>query len=297
MDLIPDDSEFPLRRDYILGEIKSLMNVVKWLRGESIAYPELVKGLFQIEIKRFSESEIKKHISILEDVISSFSGETTREKVLNFSKDGEIKGDELRSLLENDLQKKAIEVGQLFKDKVYSVLGQSVTDNGVDYKAVTDKPWSGYNWYQGGFKSLNEFNVDRSFSKDSLLSVIYHEYEHHVSNLWREQRYIDTQNLELSIVPLHTGRCVISEGTADTAKDFLGVSENNPRMKVASALYVIRRMTSINAAIMLNHEGKTIQEISKILNIEIVKIYDNELIYPHSDLKLKLGQICIIREK
>ena len=260
MDLIPDDSEFPLRRDYILGEIKSLMNVVKWLSGESIAYPELVKGLFQIEIKRFSESEIKKHISILEDVISSFPGETTREKVLNFSKDGEIKGDELKSLIENDLQKKAIEVGQLFTDKVYSVLGQSVTDNGVDYKAVTDKPWSGYNWYQGGFKSLNEFNVDRSFSRDSLLSVIYHEYEHHVSNLWREQRYIDTQNLELSIVPLHTGRCVISEGTADTAKDFLGVSENNPRMKVVNALYVIRRMTSINAAIMLNHEGKTIQE-------------------------------------
>ena len=94
----------------------------------------------------------------------------------------------------------------------------------------------------------------------SLLSVIYHEYEHHVSNLWRERTYLDTKNLELSIVPLHTGRCVISEGTADTAKDFLGVTDENPRMNVVGALYVVRRMTSINAAIMLNHEGKTIDE-------------------------------------
>ena len=148
----------------------------------------------------------------------------------------------------------------MFRDRVFEAMGSFVTDNGVVYEAVRDQPWSGYNWYQGNFKSLNQFNIDVTFNQDTILGVIYHEYEHHVSNLWREKYYRDTGNLELSIVPLHTGRCVISEGTADTAKEFLGVHDDDPRTRVVNALYSLRRMTSINAAIMLNHEGKSVDE-------------------------------------
>ena len=36
-------------------------------------------------------------------------------------------------------------------------------------------------------------------------------------------------------------------------------------------------------------------EVEKIRNVKIRKIYDKELIYPHSDLKLKSGQIFIVR--
>ena len=90
--------------------------------------------------------------------------------------------------------------------------------------------------------------------------MIYHEYEHHVSNLWREKYFRETGNLELAVVPLHTGRCVISEGTADTAKEFLGVVEDNPNIEIDTALYSLRRMTSINAAIMLNDEGKSVDD-------------------------------------
>ncbi len=61
-------------------------------------------------------------------------------------------------------------------------------------------------------------------------------------------------------MPLHTGRCVISEGTADTAKEFLGVTDDSPRMAVVNSLYTLRRMTGINAAVMMNEEGKTADE-------------------------------------
>ena len=110
------------------------------------------------------------------------------------------------------------------------------------------------------FKSINEFNIDRPFNQEYLRGVIYHEYEHHVSNLWREKAFKDEGFLELSIVPLHTGRCIISEGTADTAKEFLGVVDDNPRAKAFQALYELRRMVSINSAILMNAEGGTIEE-------------------------------------
>jgi hypothetical protein len=148
----------------------------------------------------------------------------------------------------------------LFRVKVYDIMGASVTDNGVEYKAVTDKPWGGYNYYQGNYRSRNEFNVDRPFSKHGLTAVIYHEYEHHVSNLWREKAYHDNDWTDLSIVPL-TGRCVISEGTADTAIDFLAVGEGTDDARRIRALSNLSRMCSMNAAIMLNHEHASVDDV------------------------------------
>ncbi|MFW9805378.1 MAG: hypothetical protein ACFFFK_01455 [Candidatus Thorarchaeota archaeon] len=264
-DTMRDEVENPLRLDYMMGELHSLNVVVDWLSGRDQSYAELVEGLFQITLKKFPESQIDKSIALLEDSLSDFPGTNLRDKVTKFGSTGEITGEELQHLIEHELQEKSKEVGQMFRDQIFAAIGASVPDNGVQYEAVRNQPWSGYNWYQGGFKSLNQFNIDNKFSKDSLLNVIYHEYEHHVSNLWREKAYLNSQNLELSIVLLHTGRCVISEGTADTAKEFLDIVDDSPRMKVMDSLYVLRRMTSINAAIMLNEEGKTTDDAVEYL--------------------------------
>ncbi|MFX1270953.1 MAG: hypothetical protein ACFFAX_04645, partial [Promethearchaeota archaeon] len=106
-------------------------------------------------------------------------------------------------------------------------------------------------------------NVDRPFSKHGLAAVIYHEYEHHVSNLWREKAYRENNWTDLSIVPL-TGRCVISEGTADTAMDFLEVGEGTDALRMR-ALANLSRMCSMNAALMLNHEHASDDEVVEYL--------------------------------
>ncbi|MFX1560345.1 MAG: hypothetical protein ACFFBL_07140 [Promethearchaeota archaeon] len=259
-DVMRDEIDDSLRLDFMMGELHSLNVVVDWLAGKEMTYAELVEGLFHIPLKKFPEAVIDKTIELLEEKISEFPGNDTRDKVTQFGATGEITGEALQQLIETELQTKSIEVGQMFRDCVFSLMGASVPDNGVQYEAVRNKPWSGYNWYQSGFKSLNQFNIDRKFNRDSLLNVIYHEYEHHVSNLWREKAYLNSQNIELSIVPLHTGRCVISEGTADTAKEFLSVVDDSPRMRVMDTLNVLRSMIGINTAIMLNDEGKTDEE-------------------------------------
>ncbi|MHA1615144.1 MAG: hypothetical protein ACTSYJ_09890 [Candidatus Thorarchaeota archaeon] len=257
---VADDIDAPLREEHLIGECRSMIFAVDWLSGKDMSFGDLVQGLFHIPIKRFSEPVIDKKIQDLDEALGAFPGTELRTRVEQFTKEGEISGVELKRLVESGLQKKAIEVGQLFQNNIYSLIGTSVTNNGVEYQTVTGAPWSGYNWYQKGFKSLNQFNLDVTFNKNTLQSVIYHEYEHHVSNCWREKYYQESGNLELAVVPLHTGRCVISEGTADTAKDFLGVVEDDPHIEIADALYSLRRMTSINAAIMLNGEGKTVDE-------------------------------------
>jgi hypothetical protein len=260
-DAIQGNIRDPLKQNCLLGEVSSLIAVVNWLNGSISSYSDIVEQIFHIEMKKYPKSEIKKRRIQVDEVLTEYPGETLNEKVKQFESEGEITGDKFRELVEGELQNKANDVGLLFKEKVYSILGTDVTDNGVEYKCVHDKPWAGYNWYQGDYKSINEFNTDVTFNKDSILGVIYHEYEHHVSNLWRERSYIEDGNLDLAIVPLHTGRCVISEGTADTARDFLGVMDDSPRMVVVNALYNLRRMTGINAAIMLNKEKKHPDEV------------------------------------
>lgn len=263
-DIINDEITDDIRRDFLVGEIASLQTVVDWLTGGDTPYSELVSKLFHIDIQGFSERDIDKAQADLARLLPGDEEQQLKERVYLYEEKGKVSGDELKQLIEGELQEKAAEVGNLFKEKVFSVMEEDVTDNGVTYTPVKDKPWSGYNYYQGDFKSINAFNTDRSFNRHNLLGVVYHEYEHHVSALWREKTFRENGWTELSIVPLHTGRCVISEGTADTAREFLKVEESKTE-ELVRALYKLRRMTGINAAVMLNEKGIPKDEVIEYL--------------------------------
>lgn len=195
-----------------------------------------------------------------DEAFADYPGDDLRERIIRFQQLGEIKGDELKRAIEGDLQDRMVEVGQMFRENIFSHMGTDVTDMGVECRPVTNKPWSGYNYYLGGFKSVNAFNTDHPLNPRSLLHVSYHEYEHHVSNMWREKAYLERGFTDLAIVPLHTGCCVISEGTADTARDFLDKVVVNRELHAAKSIDMLGKMVRINAAIMLNQEGKTVEE-------------------------------------
>jgi hypothetical protein len=235
---------------------------VEWLSGADISYGQLVKRLFNIDMKAYPENAIDRQIQLVDEAFTGFSGADVRERVDRFMTTGELRGELLKSLIEGELQDKASEVGRLFRERVFSKLGGGIRDNGVRYKAVTNKPWGGYNYYLGDFKSVNEFNVDHPMNREVSLSVIYHEYEHHVNNLYRERTYLKNRYSELSIVPLHTGRSVISEGTADSAKEFLGIADESPTATAIEELITLGRMVSINAAIMMNDRGMGVDEVA-----------------------------------
>jgi len=262
IDIVKGSIRNELRREYLLGEIGSLQTVVEWLSGADISYGQLVKRLFSIDMKAYPESVIDQQMQRVSEAFAVFPGADVRDRVDRFMTTGELRGEPLRYLIEGELQDKVSEVGRLFKERVFSKIGGRIRDNGVRYKAVTDKPWGGYNYYLGGFKSMNEFNVDHPMNREVSLSVIYHEYEHHVNNLCRERAYLKNRYAELSVVPLHTGRSVISEGTADSAKEFLGIADESPTATAMEVLSTLRRMVSINAAIMMNDRGLGIEDVA-----------------------------------
>ncbi len=84
-----------------------------------------------------------------------------------------------------------------------------------DLALVTDKPWSGYNWYQGSFHSKIEINTDLPVRLDRAIDLGCHEgYPgHHVYNALMEQELVEKRGwLEYTVYPLYSPQSLIAEG-------------------------------------------------------------------------------------
>ncbi len=83
---------------------------------------------------------------------------------------------------------------------------------------VTNKPWSGYNWYKGHYQSLVQFNTDLKIFIDKAIDVGSHESYpgHHVYNMLLEKNlYADKGWIEISLYPLFSPQSLIAEGSAN----------------------------------------------------------------------------------
>jgi hypothetical protein len=83
---------------------------------------------------------------------------------------------------------------------------------------VTDKPWGGYNWYQGNANSLIQVNTDLPSYIDSAVDLGCHEgYPgHHTYNTLLEQNLvIDKGWQEFSLYPLFSPQSLLAEGSAN----------------------------------------------------------------------------------
>jgi hypothetical protein len=86
----------------------------------------------------------------------------------------------------------------------------------LDY--VNDKPWSGYNWYKGDYRSMIQINTDLDIFIDRAIDVGSHESYpgHHVYNMLLEKNlYRDKGWVEISLYPLFSPQSLIAEGSAN----------------------------------------------------------------------------------
>jgi hypothetical protein len=95
-------------------------------------------------------------------------------------------------------------------------------DENFVLELVTDRPWSGYNWYQGGAQSLIQMNVELPIHIDRAIDLAAHEgYPgHHVYSTLLEQELVRGRGwLEYSVYPLFSPQSLIAEGAANYGID------------------------------------------------------------------------------
>jgi len=83
---------------------------------------------------------------------------------------------------------------------------------------VKDKPWGGYNYYQGGFESLIQVNTDFPIIIDRAIDLGCHEgYPgHHTWNVLLERDVLKKKGwIEYSVYPLFSPLSITAEGSAN----------------------------------------------------------------------------------
>lgn len=118
-----------------------------------------------------------------------------------------------------------------------------------DLGFVTGKSWSGYNYYQGGYKSRIEVNTDLPIRISRAVDLGCHEgYPgHHVLNVLLEQRLAKGRGwIEYSVYPLYSPQSLLAEGSANYGIElaFPGEDKLDYEMK---ALYPLAGLPTADA--------------------------------------------------
>ena len=106
-------------------------------------------------------------------------------------------------------------------------------DERFDTVLVSGKPWSAYNWYQGGYRSRIELNTDLPTELNALLATMCHEgYPgHHVYNVLLEEKLVRGKGwIEYTIYPLFSPQSILAEGTANVGEDILFSDDERRRV-------------------------------------------------------------------
>jgi len=104
----------------------------------------------------------------------------------------------------------------------------------VDYEVVTGKPWAGFNYYLGGFRSTVAINADLPVGLGSLPALVAHESYpgHHTERCRKQARSSALPELDLWLV--NTPENLLAEGLADLALTGIGLDDWGP---LATELY------------------------------------------------------------
>jgi hypothetical protein len=90
----------------------------------------------------------------------------------------------------------------------------------VVYEIVTDKPWSGFNYYDGNFRSRVAVNADIKQQMSNLPRLVAHESYpgHHTEHCRKEAGLVERKGqAEQTIFLVNTPQCLMAEGLADLA--------------------------------------------------------------------------------
>jgi hypothetical protein len=206
-----------LRHTYLLKQVSALRTRVAMLSGRTLTFDEESKALYDAVAPTDDPATFER---IVEELGKRLPGSgSALERYDAFRSRFVIPRERL------DATFKAAIAGCRSRTLQHVTLpaGESFT---VEY--VTDKSWSGYNWYQGQYRSLIQVNTDLPIYVDRAIDLACHEgYPgHHVYNVLLEKNLVrDRGWVEFSVYPLFSPQSLIAEGTANYGIDVAFPSE------------------------------------------------------------------------
>ena len=196
-----------LRHQYLARQVRSLVSRVDMLSGVKMTFDEESQALYDARSPRLGEDHFRPILAELDRALPGTGPLIARYTA--FRDAFVIPKDRLDAVFTAAIA----ECRRRTMPHVDLPAGETFT---VEY--VTGKSWSGYNWYQGGFKSLIQVNTDLPITIDRAVDLACHEgYPgHHVYNALLEKHLVrDRGWSEFTVYPLFSPQSLIAEGTAN----------------------------------------------------------------------------------
>jgi hypothetical protein len=205
------DEMIGLRHNYLKRQLEALRTRVRMLQGAKLTFDEESQALYDAVAPSHPDSYFAETLAELERLLPGDGPLVDRYDA--FRARFIIPSNRLSRVFDRAIA----ECRARTLPHVQLPANESFT---VEY--VTNKPWSGYNWYQGNYRSLIQVNTDLPIYIDRAIDLACHEgYPgHHVYNALLEQHMVRERGwVEFTIYPLFSPQSLIAEGTANYGID------------------------------------------------------------------------------
>jgi hypothetical protein len=206
-----DAALWNLRLQYLNRQLSALRARVSMLQGKRLSFDEESRALYDAVAPTHTEAEFQGVIAKLEKALPGDGPIIQRYE--KFKSAFIIPRDRLDRVFQTAIR--------ACRDRTVAAL-ELPSNESFTVEYVTGKTWSGYNWYQGNYKSLIQVNTDLPIYIDRAIDLACHEgYPgHHVYNVLLEKHLVrDRGWLEFTVYPLFSPQSLIAEGTANYGID------------------------------------------------------------------------------
>jgi hypothetical protein len=265
---LPDD-----RTDYLRGQLTGLECTARKMGGEPVGFVDEVASYFQVDVVLGDPAVYAAAHAELEVLLPG--GGSLAERYAAHRRSEECPPDRLEVAV--------LALSSALRDGVRGRYGLPEVET-VKYEVVTDQPWSGFNFYEGDYRSRVAINADLPHRMSHLPHLVAHEAYpgHHTEHCRKELGLVERAGrTEHTVFLVNTPECLMAEGLADLgvqasigdgwgpwAAEILGDLglrlDGHLGERVAAATAPLNRVRQ-DAAILMHDRGADVDEVSAYL--------------------------------
>ncbi|MBJ7399799.1 DUF885 domain-containing protein [Mycolicibacterium sp.] len=210
LEQLPRETGFTDQRaEFIAAHLRALACAARRFAGEDIGFVDEVRQYFDVDISLGAPERYRAAHARIDEVLGG-SGPLS-ERIAAHRKAEELPPERLRECVDA--------FSSALRDIVRVTYPLPDAEN-IVYEVVTDKPWSGFNYYEGDYRSRVAINADLRQQMSNLPRLVAHESYpgHHTEHCRKEAGLVaGLGHGEQTIFLVNTPQCLMAEGLADLA--------------------------------------------------------------------------------
>ncbi|WP_067975727.1 hypothetical protein [Mycolicibacter icosiumassiliensis] len=261
------------RAEYLRVHLRALACAGRKFAGEQVGFVDEVRDYFDVDIVKGDTDRYRQAHARLDEALGGTG--PLAERMAEYRRAEEIPPERLEAAIH------AFSSALRDRVRVDFPLPEAET---ITYEVVTDKPWSGFNYYRGDYRSTVAVNADLKQLMSNLPRLVAHESYpgHHTEHCRKEAGLVEKLGqAEQTIFLVNTPQCLMAEGLADLALYAavgpgwggwaaeiyadLGLQFNGERAEAVSEAAAALADVRQDAALMLHDEHRDADEVAEYL--------------------------------